>query len=147
MAKSTSNDDDDDDNDDVDNDALLDKMNNVVLHALRKNVNASSTFINIMSIVDESKNIIDEYEDTIEKMETRERDYANEIADFSIALEEEQGRRSTLEETLVDLEKSNNLDMSKLRKEHDNAQALAKIVKTKNSELVVENVRLLENNE
>ena len=68
-------------------------------------------------------------------------------SDLSIALEEEQGRRSTLQETLVDLEESNNLDMSKLRKEHDHAQALAKVLKTKNSELVVENVRLLEANE
>ena len=93
------------------------------------------------------KNIIDEYEDTIEKMEARERHYSNEIAGFSIALEEEQSRRSTLEETLVNLEETNNLEMSKLRKYHDHAQALAKIIKTKNSELVVENVRLLENNE
>ena len=147
MAKSTSNDDDDDNNDDVDNYALLDKMKNVVLHALRKNANASTTFINIMSIVDESKNVIDEYEDTIEKMEAHARDYANDIADFSIALEEEQSRRSTLEETLMNLEETNNLEMSKLRKDHDHAQALAKIIKTKNSELVVENVRLLENNE
>ena len=55
MAKSSSDDDDDNNNDDVDNDALLNKMRNVVLHALRKNDNASSTFLNIMSIVDESK--------------------------------------------------------------------------------------------
>ena len=77
-------------------------------------------------------------------MEAREHDYATEIADISIALEEEQGRRSNLEETLVNLEETNNLDMSKLRKDHDHAQAqaLAKILKTKNGELVVENVKI-----
>ena len=37
--------------------------------------------------------------------------------------------------------------MSKLRKDDDHAHTLAKILKTKNSELVVENVRLLEANE
>ena len=55
MAKSSSNDDDDNNNEDFDNDALLNKMKIFVLHALRKNDNASSTFLNIMSIVDESK--------------------------------------------------------------------------------------------
>ena len=37
--------------------------------------------------------------------------------------------------------------MSQLRKDHDHAQVLAKNIKTKNDELVVENVRLLEANE
>ena len=60
-----------------------------------------------------------------------ERDSANDIADLSKALEEEQDRRSALEETFVDLQESYNEEMSKLRKDHDHAQALAKIIKTK----------------
>jgi len=99
----------------------------------------------ILTIALDSKELINEYEDTIEKMEGHAREYANEIADLSHALEEEQDRRATLEETHSSLEESYNLNVYKLRK--DIALALANDLKTKNDELVVGNARLLEDHE
>ena len=60
-------------------------------------------------------------QDLLEEKEEHERNAANEIANLSLSLEEEQGLSSTLEE-------SYNLDVSKLVKDRDHARALTKVL-------------------
>src|SRR5664279_4217649 len=69
-----------DDSDDVDvededvSEASIREMGKMVFHTLRKNHNACSNFMKIMTIAIESKKLIEEYEDTIEKKEGHERE-------------------------------------------------------------------------
>ncbi|KAE8818724.1 hypothetical protein D1007_03543 [Hordeum vulgare] len=69
----------------------------IIFKSLYKNKLACSNFLEIMSIAIEGKKYIEEleahleeHETTIETMEGHERDYANEIAQLSQALENEQ---------------------------------------------------------
>ena len=71
-------------------------------------------FVALLEQLGEANDIIESHEETITKMEGHSREYADEIADLSIALEEEQGLRAALEE-------SQNLDLAKLKKDHDHA--------------------------
>jgi hypothetical protein len=59
-------------------------------------------------------------------------------------LEEEQGKRSTLKESLVGLEESNNLNISCLTKERDHALAMVKILKKEKIEFDIGHAHLLE---
>jgi hypothetical protein len=56
---------------------------------------------------------------------------------LSHALEEEQGLRVTLEESVSALEESNNLNISKLIKERDHALSMAKVIKMRRLNLVL----------
>ena len=56
-------------------------------------------------------------------MAAREIEYADEIVEFSVALDKEQTRRRYLEDTLSSLEESNAIDMSRIRKECEHALA------------------------
>ena len=98
----------------------------------------------IMSIAIEGKKYIDELESrleehevTIDQMEGRERDYANEIADLSQALEFEQTTKESLEETFA-------LELSRVRESRDRALEVANDFETKNEELEVAHAKLLE---
>ena len=98
----------------------------------------------IMSIAIEGKKYIDELESrleehevTIDQMEGHERDYANEIADLSQALELEQTTKESLEETFA-------LELSRVRESHDRALEVANDFETKNEELEVAHAKLLE---
>src|ERR1041385_5882041 len=93
------------DNDDI---ASLKIKGEMVYKALHKNKIARSNFTEIMAIAIVGKNYIKELEahlkeneDTIEKMGSLERDYANEIAELSQALEVEQTTKESLEETFA----------------------------------------------
>ncbi|KAE8812394.1 Solute carrier family 25 member 44 [Hordeum vulgare] len=114
-----SHDDDVDDNEDEDKDeesddiASLKIKGEMIFKSLYKNKLACSNFMEIMSIATEGKKYIEEleahldlHEATIERMEGHERDYANEIAELSQSLENEQTTKESLEETLL----SNYLD-------------------------------------
>ncbi|KAE8782270.1 hypothetical protein D1007_44360 [Hordeum vulgare] len=109
-----SHDDDVYDNEDEDNDeesdhiASLKMKGEMIFKALHKNNLARSKFMKIMSIAIEGKKYIDEleahleeYEATIEKMEGHECDFANEIAQLSQVLENEQTTKESLEETFA----------------------------------------------
>ncbi|KAE8779562.1 hypothetical protein D1007_47401 [Hordeum vulgare] len=91
-------DDDDDDDDDVDeesdNIASLKFKGEMIFKSLYKNKLACSNFMEIMSIATQGKKYIEEleahleeHEATIETMQGHKRDYANEIAELSQALE------------------------------------------------------------
>jgi hypothetical protein len=56
---------------------------------------------------------------------------------LSHALEEEQGLRVTLEESVSAIEESNNLNISKLIKERDHALSMAKVIKMRRLNLVL----------
>ncbi|KAE8793057.1 hypothetical protein D1007_32374 [Hordeum vulgare] len=91
----------------------------------------------IMSIATESKKYIEEleahldlHEATIERMEGPERDYANEIAELSQALKNEQTTNESLEETFA-------LELSRLKESHDRALEVANDFRTKNDKLEV----------
>ena len=94
-------------------------------------------FVALLEQLGEANEIIDSHEETISKLEGHSRDYADEIADLSIALEEEQGHRVALEET-------HNLDLAKLKKDRDHAQVLANVLKNEKAELGVGHARLEE---
>ena len=79
-------------------------------------------FVALLEQLGEANDIIESHEDTISKLEGHSRDYADEIADLSIALEEEQGLR-------LSLEKSHNIDLSKLQKDLDHAIILTRVLK------------------
>jgi len=127
---------DDSDDDEQDNrDALLNMMSNSVLHALRKNENAHNYFTKIIDILNERKNMIKEYEDTIEEKGNIEREDAHEKADLTIALDEEHELRVSLEERLESLEETNDLIVSKLLKEHEHTIAKYRVLKKENARL------------
>ena len=74
--------------------------------------------------------LVDEKEATISEMLGHAREAADEIASLSQALEEEQTLRENLEETLEGLEETNNIIISKLKKERDHALALVNKLKS-----------------
>ena len=131
--------DDEDDDSEEDNDddiASLNEKGKMIFHALRKNKNACSNFVEILTIVIESKKLIKEHEDTIFEMEGHAREYADEIADLKEALEEEQTTKESLEETFA-------LELSKVKESHDRALEVANDLQVKNDELVVAHAKLL----
>ncbi|KAE8785757.1 hypothetical protein D1007_40492 [Hordeum vulgare] len=80
---------------------------------------------------------LEEHEATIETMEGHERDYADEIADLSQALENEKNTKESLEETFA-------LELSRLKESHDKALEVANDFRTKNGKLEVAHAKLLE---
>ncbi|KAE8770582.1 hypothetical protein D1007_57631 [Hordeum vulgare] len=101
----------------------------------------------IMSITSEGKKYIEElethleeHEATIERMEGHERDYGNEIARLSQALENEQTTKESLEETF-------DLELSRLKESHDRDLEVANDFRTKNDKLEVAHAKLLEDYE
>ena len=143
-----SHDDDVEDNEDnheeCDNIASLKIKGEMIFKALHKNKLACSNFMEIMSIAIEGKKYIEkleahleEHEATIEKMEGHERDYANEIAELSQALENEQTTKESLKETFA-------LEFSRLKESHDRALEVANDFRTKNDKLEFAHAKLLE---
>lgn len=137
-------DDDVDYDEENDNVASLKTKGEMIFKALHKNKLARSNFMEIMSLAIEGKKYIEELEShleehevTIEKMEAHERDYANEIAELSQALEHEQTTSESLEETFA-------LELSRIKESHDRALEVANDFKTKNAKLEVAHARLLE---
>src|SRR3954464_6750707 len=127
-----------------DNIASLNIKGEMIFKALHKNKIACSNFMEIMSIAIEGKKYIEEFEThieeneaTIEKIESHERDYANEIAELSQALEFEQTTKESLEETFV-------LELSKVKGSLDITVEVANSIKTKHDKLVVVHATLLE---
>ncbi|KAE8786146.1 hypothetical protein D1007_40049 [Hordeum vulgare] len=109
-----SHDDDVDDNEDEDkyeesdDIASLKIKGEIIFKSLYKNKLACSNFMEIMSIATDGKKYTEEleayldlHEATIERMEGHERDYTNEIAELSQALENEQTTKESLEETFA----------------------------------------------
>ncbi|KAE8802150.1 hypothetical protein D1007_22012 [Hordeum vulgare] len=119
-----SHDDDVDDNGDENNDEESDNIaslkikGEMIFKSIYKNKLACSNFLEIMSIATEGKKYIEEleahleeHEATIETMEGHEREYANEIAELSQALENEQTTKESLEETFA-------IELSRLKESH-----------------------------
>ena len=94
-------------------------------------------FVALLEQLGEANDIIESHEDTISELEGHSRDYADEIVDLSIALEEEQGLHSTLEE-------SHNIDHTKLQKDLDHAIVLTRVLKSEKVALGVGHDRLKE---
>ena len=82
LEPSLSSDDEDDDMEGL-NVASLNKLGGLVFHVLHDKKFACSNFMKILAFAIESTKLID-------KMEGHEREYANEIATLSEALEEQQ---------------------------------------------------------
>ncbi|KAE8790482.1 hypothetical protein D1007_35253 [Hordeum vulgare] len=115
------NDEYDDNDEECDNIASLKLKGEMIFISLYKNKLACSNFMEIMSIATHVKKYIEEleahhedHEATIETMEGHERDYADEIAELSQALENEQTTKESLEETF-------GLALSRLKESHDRA--------------------------
>jgi hypothetical protein len=64
-------------------------------------------------------------EERIFKLEGHTRDYANKISTLTQFLEEEQDLKMTLEASKLGLKESHNLDIVKLKSDHDIAQSVA----------------------
>src|SRR3954467_3718241 len=138
---------DGDDVDNVEEDDIIASLKikgEMIFKVLHKNKIACSNFMEIMSIAIEGKKYIEELEAhieeneaTIEKMESHERDYANEIADLSQALECEQTTKESLEETFT-------LELSKVNESLDRTLKVANSIKTKYDKLEVVHAKLLE---
>ena len=84
-----------------------------------------------------------EAQDLLEEKERLEREAADEIASLTQAHEEEHNLRVTLEESVLNLEVSNNLNISKLTKERDHALALVNVLKKEKLSLEVGHAKLL----
>ena len=94
-------------------------------------------FVALLKQLGEANDIIESHEDTISKLEGHSHDYADEITDLSIALEEERGHCLTLEE-------SHNVDHTKLKKDLDHALVLTRVLKSEKVALGVGHDRLKE---
>jgi hypothetical protein len=75
--------------------------------------------------------------DTIKEKEELERLATDDIGSLSIELEEEQNLRVSLEEKLLGLEESHNLNLSKLTKERDHALDMVNFLKKEKVEFDV----------
>jgi hypothetical protein len=80
---------------------------------------------------------LDDARDTIKEKEEFERLATDDIGSLSIELEEEQNLRASLEEKLLGLEESHNLNLSKLTIEHDHALAMVKLLQKEKVEFDV----------
>jgi hypothetical protein len=107
-------------------------------HAIHKNKIACSYFYKILAIATDSNKIIGEHDNTIFKMQGHTHDYANEIVDLKVALEEEQTTKESLEETFT-------LELSKIKKSYDSTLVVANDFETIYEELVATYAKLLEN--
>ena len=85
-----------------------------------------------------------ETQELLEKKPKSEREDANEIASFTVILEEEQVLQVSLEEKLESIDESHNEIISKLIKECDHAIAKYKLAKKEKVEFGVGHVRLTE---
>ncbi|KAI4980967.1 hypothetical protein ZWY2020_021452 [Hordeum vulgare] len=94
-------------------------------------------FVSLLEQLGEANDLIETHEDTISKFQEHSRDYADEIAELSIALEEECGLRLALEE-------SRNVDHAKLQKYLDHAIVLTHVLKSEKFALGVGHYRLKE---
>ncbi|KAE8792899.1 hypothetical protein D1007_32538 [Hordeum vulgare] len=83
---------------------------------------------------------LEEHEATIETMKCHERDCANEIAELSQAIENEQTTKESLEETFA-------LELSRLKESRDRALEVANDFRAKNDKLEVAHAKLLEDYE
>ncbi|KAE8791390.1 hypothetical protein D1007_34220 [Hordeum vulgare] len=83
---------------------------------------------------------LEEHEATIETLEGHERDYANEIAELSQAVENEQTTKESLEETFA-------IELSRLKESHDRALEVSIDFRTKNDKLEVAHAKLVEDYE
>ena len=81
--------------------------------------------------------MIEAHEETITKMESHSRDYADEISDLSNALEEEHGHSLALEE-------SHNDGHAKLKKDLDHALVVSCVLTSEKAKLGVDHARLKE---
>ena len=81
--------------------------------------------------------MIKAHEETISKMESHSRDYADEISDLSNALEEECGHRLALEE-------SHNDGHAKLKKDLEHAIVVFRVLSSEKAKLGVDHARLKE---
>ena len=68
-------------------------------------------------------------QEELEEKERLEREYANDIASLTVALEEEHELRVSLEEKLENLDESQNAIFSQIIKERDHAIAKYKLYK------------------
>ncbi|KAE8800873.1 hypothetical protein D1007_23583 [Hordeum vulgare] len=131
LNPNVSHDDDVDDNEDENNYeesdiiASLKIKGEMIFKSLYKNKLACSNFLEVMSIATQGKKYIEEleahleeHEATIETMEGHERDYANEVAELSQALENEHTTKESLEETSA-------IELSRLKGSHDRALEVA----------------------
>ncbi|KAE8805063.1 hypothetical protein D1007_18907 [Hordeum vulgare] len=153
LNPNVSHDDDVDDTKDENNDeesdiiASLKIKGEMIFKSLYNNKLACSNFLEIMYISTEGKKYIEEleahleeHEATIETMEGHERDYTNEIADLSRALENEQTTKESLEETF-------DIELSRLKESHDRALEVANDFRTKYDKLEVAHAKLVEDYE
>ena len=109
----------------------------MVLHALRKAKIACSNFVEILASAIASKKLLEEQEETIDMLQTNEREAANEIGALSQALEES-GSSS---------EESYNIAISSLTKERDHALAMVKVLKKEKVEFGAGHAKLLESHD
>jgi hypothetical protein len=84
-----------------------------------------------------------EAQNLLEEKERLEQEAADEIASLTQAHEEEHNSRVSLEESVLNLEVSHSLNISKLTKECDNAIALANLIKKEKVEFDVGHAKLL----
>ena len=108
-AKSSSSDDHDNDDEENDDDAYFSKKGLMVLNALSKNKNACENLHEITSTIVERGLTIENLEAREDESLSRERNYANKIADLEEALEEEQTTKESLEDIFT-------LELSKVNK-------------------------------
>ncbi|XBI50024.1 hypothetical protein VPH35_113499 [Triticum aestivum] len=94
-------------------------------------------FVALLEQLGEANDMIEAHEETITKMESHSRDYADEISDLSNALEEECEHRLALEE-------SHNDGHAKLKKDLDHALAVSRVLASEKAKLGVDHVRLTE---
>jgi chromosome segregation ATPase len=94
-------------------------------------------FVALLEQLGEANDIIESHEETITNLQGHSHDYADEIADLSIALEEERGLRLALEE-------SHNVDLAQLKKDLEHAQVLTRVLKSEKVDLGVGHARLKE---
>lgn len=80
-------------------------------------------FVALLEQLEEASDLIETHEETISTLQGHSRDYTDEIAELSIALEKVQDLRLALEE-------SHNDGLVRLQKDHDNALDLTRVLQS-----------------
>jgi hypothetical protein len=83
----------------------------------------------------ESLQLNDKNEEHIFELEGHAREYADEISTLTQSLEDEQDLRMALEASKLGLEESHNLDIARLKSDHDIAQSVANELRLQNEKL------------
>jgi hypothetical protein len=112
-----------------------DELNEMDIFMSTLHEETKACFEILLDQCNEALQINDKNDERIFELEGHAHDYADEISSITQSLEEEQDLRMALEASKLSLEESHNLDIAKLKNDHDIAQFVANDLRLQNEKL------------